>query len=184
MNTDGHRLMAIELQRRGLKECPAGGICDYLCSSVANVQASHRPQTGGCASRLMADDATLAAADGVYPHEELTGQVIAAAYEVHRTLGHGFLEKVYENALVIELQRRGLRATQQAEIAVAYKGEPVGTYYADVLVDDVVICEVKAVEAINSAHQAQLLNYLKATRIKVGLIINFGRRVSVKRMVF
>lgn len=127
----------------------------------------------------------LAANDGTYLHEELTRQIIAAAYDVHRELGSGFLEKVYENALAIELRRRGLRAVQQAEITVAYKGDLVGTYYADVLVDDVVICELKAAEAINNAHQAQLLNYLKATGIKVGLIINFGaRRVTIKRMVF
>ena len=133
----------------------------------------------------MAGEGTSGAGDGAYPHKELTAEIIACAYEVHRALGSGFLEKVYENALAVEMQCRGLEAIQQAAIAVVYKGELVGTYYADVLVNDVVICELKAAEAITSLHQAQLLNYLKATGIKVGLIINFGaRRVTIKRMVF
>ena len=123
--------------------------------------------------------------DAKYPHQELTREIIAAAYEVHRALGWGFLEKVYENALVLELNHRGLKIKPQAEIVVRYKGDTAGMYYADLLVNDAVICEVKAVEAINKAHQAQLLNYLKATGIKVGLLLNFGpRRVDVKRMVF
>ena len=114
----------------------------------------------------------------------MTREIIAAAYEVHQELGWGFLEKVYENALVMEANRRGLRVKAQAEIEVRYKGDTVGVYYADLLVNEKVICEIKAVEAINNAHQAQLLNYLKATGIKVGLILAFGpKRVDVKRMV-
>lgn len=120
-----------------------------------------------------------------YPHQELTREIIAAAYEVHRELGWGFLEKVYENALVMELTCRGLKVRPQAEIEVHYKGDTAGVYYADLLVNNAVICEIKAIEAINTAHQAQLLNYLKATGVKVGLLLNFGRkRVDVKRMVF
>ncbi len=123
--------------------------------------------------------------DAKYPHQELTREIIAAAYEVHREIGSGFLEKVYENALVLELARRGLKVKPQAEITVHYRGDSVGTYYADLLVNDAVICEIKAVEAISKAHQAQLLNYLKATGIKVGLLLDFGpRRVDVKRMIF
>ena len=123
--------------------------------------------------------------DAKYPHQELTREIIAAAYEVHRELGSGFLEKVYENALVLELTQRGLKIKPQAEITVHYRGDSVGIYYADLLVNDAVICELKAVEAINKVHQAQLLHYLKATGIKVGLLLNFGpRRVDVKRMVF
>jgi GxxExxY protein len=120
-----------------------------------------------------------------YPHEDVTREIIAAAYEVHRELGRGFLEKVYERALALELQKRGLSVQAQTEIEVRYKGSIVGTYYADLLVNDVVLCEVKAVDALTTAHQAQLLNYLKATGVQVGLLLNFGsRRVEVKRMIF
>lgn len=120
-----------------------------------------------------------------FPSAALTRAIIGAAFEVHRVLGHGFLEKVYEAALVRELRGRGHRVVSQAEIEVGYKGEPVGVYYADLLVEDAVICEVKAVDRLAPAHEAQLLNYLKATGVKVGLILNFGaRRVEVKRMVF
>jgi GxxExxY protein len=124
-------------------------------------------------------------ADVPYPHKEVTEKVIGAAFEVHRELGPGFLEKVYEIALLRELGHRGVRAASQAEIEVQYKGQSVGVYYADILVDDTVICEIKAVDAISPAHEAQLLHYLKATGIKVGLLLNFGsRRLQVKRMVF
>ena len=120
-----------------------------------------------------------------YPHQDLTRQVIGAAFEVHRELGPGFLEKVYETALVRELEASGIAAVPQAEIHVHYKGQPVGLYYADVLVDGKVICEIKAVESLLPAHEAQLLNYLKATGVKVGLLLNFGpKRVQVKRLVF
>jgi GxxExxY protein len=120
-----------------------------------------------------------------YPHKELTEKIIGAAFEVHRELGHGFLEKVYETALLRELEHRSVRAAAQVEIEVRYKGQSVGLYYADILVDNSVICEIKAVDAISSAHEAQLLHYLKATGIKVGLLLNFGsRRLQVKRMVF
>lgn len=120
-----------------------------------------------------------------YPHKELTEKVIGAAFEVHRELGPGFLEKVYETALLRELAHRGVRAASQSEIEVHYKGQSVGVYYADILVDNSVICEIKAVDAMSSAHEAQLLHYLKATGIKVGLLLNFGsRRLQVKRMVF
>lgn len=122
--------------------------------------------------------------DGSYPHRQLTEGIIGAAFEVHRQLGPGFLEKVYETALVREMGSRGLSARSQAEIAVHYKGEPVGVYYADILVDDKVICEIKAVEALTALHEAQLLHYLKATGVRVGLLINFGcKRVQVKRKV-
>ena len=122
--------------------------------------------------------------DELYPHRELTEKIIGAAFEVHRELGPGFLEKVYETALVRELESRGLRARSQAEIAVHYKGQSVGVYYADVLVNDKVICEIKATEDLASVHEAQLLHYLKATGIKVGLLLNFGSpRAQVKRLV-
>jgi GxxExxY protein len=134
--------------------------------------------------RLAAEERALAAGSAPYPHEALTRQIIGAAYEVHRQLGYGYLERVYENALAVELKTRGVPAVQQASINVHYKGALVGVYIADVLVDNVVLCEIKAGDSIADAHQAQLLNYLKATALKVGLILNFGpKRVAVKRMV-
>jgi GxxExxY protein len=120
-----------------------------------------------------------------FPHAALTKQIIGAAFEVHRVLGFGFLEKVYEAALTRELRSSGHRVINQAEMEVTYKGESVGVYYADLLVDDAVICEVKALDKLAPAHEAQLLNYLKATGTKVGLLLNFGPQgVQVKRMVF
>ena len=120
-----------------------------------------------------------------FPHALLTKGIIGAAFEVHRVLGRGFLEKVYEAALARELRGRGHRVVNQAEMEVNYKGESVGVYYADLLVDDAVVCEVKALDKLIPAHEAQLLNYLKATGIKVGLLLNFGPQgVEVKRMVF
>jgi GxxExxY protein len=126
-------------------------------------------------------DQTLRRDAQPYPHEDVTREIIAAAYEVHRVLGGGFLERVYENALVIELAKRGLRARVQVPIVVRYNDQPVGEYFADVLVNDVVICEIKAAAGIAPGHQAQLLNYLKATSTKVGLLLNFGvGRVQVQ----
>jgi GxxExxY protein len=122
---------------------------------------------------------------GRFPHAALTKQIIGAAFEVHHVLGYGFLEKVYEATLTRELRGRGHRVVNQAEMEVNYKSEPVGVYYADLLVDDAVICEVKALDKLAPAHEAQLLNYLKATGTKVGLLLNFGPQgVQVKRMVF
>jgi GxxExxY protein len=117
-------------------------------------------------------------------HEELTEKVIGAAYEVHNTLGSGFLEKIYENALALELRRLGLNVEQQKPVAVHYKGELVGDYVADIVMEGTVILEVKAASAIETPHEVQLVNYLKATGIEVGLLINFGRKVEVKRKVF
>ena len=118
-------------------------------------------------------------------HKELTYQIIGAAFEVYKLLGYGFLEKVYENALIKELQLRGLHATDQYPIKVIYKDAEVGDYYADILVENKVIIEIKTGEAFNPAHEAQLLNYLKATGIKVGLLINFGpQKCEHKRLVY
>jgi len=118
-------------------------------------------------------------------YEEITGQIIGAAFEVYNTLGYGFLEKVYENALIRELQLRGLNATAQYPIKVEYKDAEVGDYYADILVEDKVIIELKTGEAFNPTHEAQLLNYLKATGIKVGLLINFSpKKCEYKRFVY
>lgn len=104
--------------------------------------------------------------------------------KVSNTLGVGFLEKVYENALFIELNKAGLKAEKQKKIAVTYEGIVVGDYSADLLVNDKVIIEVKATKVMDESHQVQLLNYLKATEMRVGLILNFGTpRMGIKRMV-
>jgi GxxExxY protein len=119
-----------------------------------------------------------------YPHRELTEQIIGAAIEVHRELGSGFLEKVYENALQLELKRRDLEFASQVEIPVRYKGQVAGSYYADVVVARVVLCEIKALDSLTSVHEQQILHYLKATGIKIGLLLNFGtRRLQVKRLI-
>ena len=116
-------------------------------------------------------------------HEELTNRIIAAFYRVYNSLGHGFLEKVYENALVIELKEGGLSVAQQESVKVFYKGEQVGDYYADIIVNGLVILELKAAEALKNEHFAQLTNYLKATDKEVGLLLNFGRKPEFKRIV-
>ena len=118
-----------------------------------------------------------------YKHQDLTEQIINAAYTVHNTLGYGFLEKVYHNSLVIELKKRGIFIEQEKPIKVKYDNQLVGEYFADIVVDNKVVVEVKAVDKHNPAFDAQLLNYLKATGLEVGLIINFGPSVKVKRMV-
>jgi GxxExxY protein len=116
---------------------------------------------------------------------EITEKIIGAAYEVHRVLGYGFLEKVYQKALQVELIARGLKAERETKVKVLYKGVVVGDYQADLLVEDRVIVELKVAESYNSADEAQLLNELKASRIKVGLLLNFGRRkVEHRRFVY
>jgi GxxExxY protein len=103
---------------------------------------------------------------------------------VYNKLGYGFLEKVYENALVIELRKRGLKAVPQVAIQVCYDNQLVGDYYADLLVEDLVVIELKAVEQIIRAHENQLVNYLKASNLEVGLILNFGPEPRFKRKIF
>ena len=118
------------------------------------------------------------------PYPELTDRIIGAAYAVQRELGCGFLEKVYENALLVELRRRGLLSETQTPIPVRYKGVPVGNYFADVIVEGKVIVEIKTVESLAQIHYSQVLHYLRATGIKVGLLLNFATpRVEVKRFV-
>jgi len=118
-----------------------------------------------------------------YPHGELTEKIIGAAYKVHNAMGFGFLEKVYENALAFELTRAGLRVVQQQPIDVFYEAQRVGEYVADMVVDGKVVVEIKATGDLSKAHEVQLVNYLKATRIEVGLLINFGRSVEVRRRI-
>jgi len=118
-------------------------------------------------------------------HKDITEKVIGAAFEAHRVLGYGFLEKVYQRALQAELQRQGIKAELERPIKVHYKGVIVGDYVADVVVADVVVVELKVAKEYNAEDEAQLLNELKATGVKVGLLINFGRaKVEFKRLVF
>ena len=116
-------------------------------------------------------------------HEDLTSQIIASFYGVYNALGYGFLEKVYENALLIELRKRGLTAQQQIPIQVYYDGQPVGEYFADILVNGMIILELKVASEIILAHEAQLVNYLKATNIEVGFVLNFGPKAEFKRKI-
>lgn len=121
---------------------------------------------------------------GTLKHGELSQRIIAAAHNVHNELGQGFLEKVYKNALVIELQEAGIKCAIEVPMSVRYHGHVVGDYVADMIVEDKIIIETKAVSELNPVHEVQLVNYLKATDIQVGLLINFGRSVQVKRRVF
>ena len=115
---------------------------------------------------------------------QVTEKIINCAYRVSNTLGSGFLEKVYENALAIELRQSGLKVTQQYPVNVLYHGNLVGDYIADLLIEDCVIVETKAVTALDEVHSAQCMNYLKATGFKVCLLINFGKpRVDIRRIV-
>ena len=118
-------------------------------------------------------------------HKEITEKIIGAAFEVHKTLGYGFLESVYQKALMVELELQGLKVQLEARIIVLYKGVAVGHYEADLFVEEKVIVEVKVAKEYNPNDEAQLLNELKATGVKVGMLLNFGRtRMEFKRMVF
>jgi GxxExxY protein len=118
-------------------------------------------------------------------HKEITEQIIGAAFEVYAHLGYGFLEKVYQRAMQVELESRGLKAETESKIKVWYKGVIVGDYQADLFVNDAVIVELKVAKDYQANDEPQLLNELKATGIKVGLLMNFGRtKVEFKRFVF
>lgn len=122
--------------------------------------------------------------ESVLVYKELSFQIMSAVFEVHNVLGPGFLEAVYENALLKELKKRGILAEPQKEIKISYKGEIVGTYFADIVVNDQIILELKAVESLKSLHVAQVMNYLKATGYKLGILINFAaERIEYKRIV-
>ena len=116
--------------------------------------------------------------------EKLTGQIIQAYYKVYNKLGYGFLEGVYENAMMIELRKMGIRANKKQAISVYYEEEVVGDFFADIVVQNIVILELKAVSKLAPVHEAQLLNYLKATDKEVGLLMNFGPKPEFKRRIF
>ncbi|MFK5879556.1 MAG: GxxExxY protein [Flavobacteriaceae bacterium] len=119
-----------------------------------------------------------------YKHSDITDKIINCFYKVYNTLGYGFLEKVYENALFLELRNLGLYVEKQKQIKVFYENEKVGEYYADLIVSELVIVELKATETLCEEHEYQLINYLKATEIEVGLLLNFGKNPELKRKVF
>ncbi len=119
-----------------------------------------------------------------FKHRELTEKIIGVFYGVYNELGHGFLESVYENAMTIALRASGLRSVQQAPVTVRFRGQIVGDFRADLLIEDAIIVELKAALGIDPAHEAQLLNYLRATEIEVGLLLNFGPKPQFKRLAF
>jgi GxxExxY protein len=117
-------------------------------------------------------------------HKDLTYKIIGLAMEVHNELGYGFLEKVYENALMIQFKNENINAKNQVPLKVYFKNEIVGEYYPDIIVDEKVIVELKAVDKIIDIHKAQVLNYLKGTKLRVALIINFGKgKLEYERII-
>ena len=119
-----------------------------------------------------------------YKHSKVTKEIIRAFYKVYNTLGYGFLEKVYENAMYFELRKMGFFVERQKRIKVFYEEVEVGDYFADLIVSECVIVELKAAEALHIENEYQLINYLKATEIEVGLLLNFGKTPEFKRKVF
>ncbi len=117
-------------------------------------------------------------------HKEITDKILKSFYEVYNELGDGFLESVYENALYVVLSGHGLSVERQKDISVFFRNNIVGVFKADFIVNEKVIIELKAVRSIDPAHEAQLINYLKATNLEVGLLLNFGRTPEFKRFVF
>ena len=117
-------------------------------------------------------------------HKDITDKIIKAFYKVYNELGFGFLEKVYENALFLELKAMGLFCEKQKQIKVYYNGQIVGEYFSDIIVNGCVIVELKAAESLCEEHELQLINYLKATEIEVGILLNFGKKPEFKRKLF
>ena len=117
-------------------------------------------------------------------HEQITEKIIQAFYKVYNTLGYGFLEKVYENAMFIELVAMGFKVEKQKKILVYYFGSIVGDYNADLIIENIITVELKANECLVEENENQLINYLKATNIEVGLLLNFGKKPHIKRKIF
>lgn len=122
--------------------------------------------------------------DKVLLHRDITDKIIKAFYNVYNSLGYGFLEKVYENAMMIELRKMDLQVQKQVPIKVYYEEQLVGQYYADIMVEKTIIVELKAAEGLCEEHEFQLINYLKATELEIGLLINFGKTPQFKRKIF
>ncbi len=120
----------------------------------------------------------------MYKYKALTSEIIEAFYKVYNTLGYGFLEAVYEKSLYLELKNKGMNVVRQQRIEVFYENQSVGIYFADLLVDNHVVVEIKAAATLRKEHEIQLLNYLKATNIEVGLLLNFGKEPEIKRRIY
>lgn len=133
-------------------------------------------------TRILADDRRLEKTHML--HKELTGEILKAFYDVYNSLGYGFLERVYQNALFFELQSRGFNIEAQKKISVFYKGQLVGDYFADIVVNETVILELKACDYIVEEFEFQLINYLRSTNCEVGLLLNFGKEPEFIRKVF
>ena len=119
-----------------------------------------------------------------YLYEELSSKIIQSIYRVYDKLGYGFLESVYENALLIELKRLGVGVENQKELKVYYDNEIVGIFRSDIIVEDKIIIELKSVVSLTKIHEVQLVNYLKSTKLKVGILVNFGEKLEIKRKYF
>ena len=119
-----------------------------------------------------------------FQHSEITGKIIKSFYKIYNNLGYGFLEKVYENALFIELKNDGFFVEKQKQIKVFYNEIEVGNYFADLVVNNTIIVELKASESLCEEHEYQLINYLKATELEIGLLLNFGKKPEFKRKIF
>ena len=117
-------------------------------------------------------------------HKELSESILKVLYDVYNELGYGFLEKVYQNAMYLELKSLGFKVEPQRQIKVYYKNEVVGDFFADLLINDVIILELKACDSLVKSHYVQTLNYLKATNIEIGLLLNFGEKPEIKRLIF
>ena len=117
-------------------------------------------------------------------HEDITEKILAAFFNVYNTLGYGFLEKVYENSLVIKLKQLGFSVKKQKNIKVYFEEHIVGDYFADLIINSKVIIKIKAVDKLCDEHKFQLINYLKATNMEVGLLLNFGKKPEFKRVIF
>ena len=119
-----------------------------------------------------------------YPHSEITDKIIKCAIEVHKVLGPGFVESIYEKALICEMRRDGLKVEEQVLVPIVYKGRNAGEHRLDLVVEEAVIVENKAVKEFDDIHQAQILSYLKATEKRIGLLINFAKtRIDIKRVI-
>jgi GxxExxY protein len=122
--------------------------------------------------------------NSIVKHEEITSKIVEAFFKVYNKLGYGFLEKVYRNAMYFELLEMGFKIDMEKKILVHYKNHIVGDYSSDLFVEDAVICELKTSESLSVADENQLINYLKATNIEVGLLLNFGEKAEVKRKIY
>jgi GxxExxY protein len=128
--------------------------------------------------------AAMSVSTAALKHSELTANIIGVFYDVYNELGHGFLESTYAEAMVIALEESDLKAAREIPVPVWFRGKKVGQYFADLLVDNIVLLELKAARSIESAHEAQILHYLRATEVEIGLLLNFGVRPQFRRLLF